>query len=302
MFGMRYRVAAAFAAVYTIWGSTYLAIRFVIETIPPFFMAGTRFILAGLIMYTWARIRGSSRPTLLNWRSAAIVGGLMLLCGNGGVIWSEQYITSGLVAVFVGIVPLWLVLLDSLFRRKKPSFTTVAGIALGFFGLILLINPLGSIGGDQVHLQSALLLPFTSLLWAAGSLYSRSEKLPQSGQLAVAMEMLTGGILLLIFSGLTGELTQVRFDLISEQSLAAWIYLIIFGSLIAFSCYIWILKVSTPSRVATYAYVNPVVALFLGWALANEAITIQNIIATIIILTSVVVITIHMPQRARQTC
>ena len=288
---LRFQVAAAFAAVYIIWGSTYLAIRFVIETLPSFFMAGTRFLTAGVILYAWMRLRGSSRPARLHWRSALVVGGLMLLCGHGGVVWAEQWVPSGITSVLIATVPLWMVLLDSLRERTRPDTPVVAGIILGFAGVALLVGRVDPSGNSHADLAGATILVVGAFLWAAGSLYSRSAPSPSSPFLATAMEMIAGGALLLLASFLTGEWTKIRFDLVSERSLLSWIYLIVFGSLVAFTSYIWLLRVTTTTRVSTYAYINPIVAMILGWALASETLTIQNAIAAAIILASVVTIT-----------
>jgi drug/metabolite transporter (DMT)-like permease len=286
-------VAAAFLAVYIIWGSTYLAIRFVIETIPPFFMAGTRFLIAGLALYAVARFRSGSHATKFHWRSAFVIGGLMLLGGHGAVIWAEQWVPSGLTSLLIATVPLWMVLVDSVRNRAKPGLAVVVALALGFAGVALMVGGVESLGGSQVDLAGAAILVFGAFLWANGSLYSRSARLPSSQLLATALEMTAGGLLLLLASLVLGEWTMVRFDQVSDRSLFSWLYLIVFGALVAFTCYVWLLKVSTPSRVSTYAYVNPVVAMLLGATLAEETLTIQNVLAAAIILTSVVITTTH---------
>src|SRR5256886_13121779 len=287
------RVVIAFAALYLIWGSTYLAIRFAIETIPPFLMAGTRFLIAGLMLYVWARSRGSERPSLLNWKAAAAVGGLLLFGGNGGVVWAEQTVPSGIAAVLVGTVPLWMVLIEAL-RPKgvRPTKGVVVGIAIGFFGVILLVGQGGlSSGGNPVPLVGALIVVGATLSWAIGSLYSRSAPLPKSSQLSTAMQMLMGSAIFFIASLISNEsagFKPVSVSLLSSLSVA---YLIFFGSLVAFTAYIWLLRVTTAAKVSTYAYVNPVVAVFLGWSLAGEAATLGTIVAAGIIIAAVVGIT-----------
>lgn len=295
---MRGRVAAAFLAVYIIWGSTYLAIRFVIESLPSFFMAGTRFLVAGLILYAWTRLRGASRPSRVHWLSALVVGGLMLMGGHGGVVWAEQWVPSGLTSVLIATVPLWMVLVDSLRRRSRPGMRVVAGLALGFAGVALLVDPVRALGGGGVDALGAGIIVGGAFLWACGSLYSRSGKLPSSPLQATSLEMLAGGTLLLAASVMAGEWTRIRLDQVSTVSLLSWFYLIVFGSLVAFTSYIWLLKQTTPERVSTYAYVNPIVAMILGWTLASEALTTQNVLATTIVLASVVVITTHNPAQA----
>jgi drug/metabolite transporter (DMT)-like permease len=285
------KIIFAFASVYLIWGSTYLAIRFAVETMPPFLMAGLRFVIAGAAMYLWLRLRGEARPTnLVHWRSAAIVGGLLLLGGNGGVVWAEQTVPSGLTALLIATVPMWMVLIDWV-RPKgvRPTRSVVAGLILGFFGLIILIGP-QDLAHGQVSLIGALVLVSASLLWAIGSIYSRHAPLPASPLLGTAMEMLAGGILLLVAGVLTGEWARWDWEHISFNSWVSFIYLILFGSLIGFTAYIWLLRVTTPARAGTYAFVNPVVAVFLGWALASEPITLQTLLAAAIIITGVAVI------------
>lgn len=284
-------MAAAFAAVYIIWGSTYLAIKFVIETIPPFFMAGTRFIIAGLVLYTFARLQSSSHETRAQWGRAVIIGGLMLLGGHGAVVWTEQWVSSGLVSLLIATVPLWMVLVDWLRGGFEPSVRITLGLVLGFVGVALLVDGLESLGESQVDLVGAAIVVFGAFLWANGSLYSRSAKLPSSPLLATAMQMIAGGLLLLLASLVTGEWLRIRLDLISTRSLFSWVYLIVFGALVAFTSYIWLLKVTTSAKVSTYAYVNPIVAMILGWTLADEILTMRNILAAAIILAAVILIT-----------
>jgi drug/metabolite transporter (DMT)-like permease len=285
-------MASAFLAVYLIWGSTYLAIRVVEETLPPFFMAGMRFVIAGLILYAWVKLRGGApKESKSQWGSAFVVGGLMLLGGHGAVVWAEQWVPSGLVSLLVATVPLWMAFSHWLQGGSKPSLRVAGGLVLGFVGVALLVGGLENLGNANIGLIGGVVVVFGTFLWANGSLYSRSGKLPFSPLLATAMEMTAGGTLLLVASFVTGEWMRVKLDLVSMRSLVALIYLVVFGSLVAFTCYIWLLKTCSPSRVSTYAYVNPIVAMLLGWALANEPITTWNVVAAVIILASVVVIT-----------
>jgi len=217
----------------------------------------------------------------------------MLLGGNGAVVWAEQYLPSGLTSIIVATVPLWIALLSWLSTRNKPNRAIVAGLILGFVGVGLLVGDIGTLGESQVAFLGGIALVFGTLLWASGSLYSRTAKLPSSSLLATAMEMVTGGILLFIASFVTGEWTRIRLDQVSLRSGFSWLYLIVFGSLIGYTSYMWLLKNVNPERVSTYAYVNPVVALFLGWALASETLSVQDIVAALIILTSVAVITTY---------
>ena len=300
---LKLKIILAFASVYLIWGSTYLAIRFSIETMPPFLMAGLRFLIAGAMMYVWVRWRGAARPTSwVHWRSAAIVGGLLLLGGNGAVVWAEQLVPSGLTALLIATVPLWMVLFDWLRPDGvRPNGLIIIGLSLGFIGLAILVGPGELTGNGQVNLIGAAALIFATVSWAIGSIYSRHAPLPASPFLGTAMEMLAGGALLTLAGTFTGEWTRIDLSQISINSWVSFVYLILFGSLVGFTAYIWLLRVVTPARAATYAYVNPVVAVFLGWALAGEPITAQTLFAAPIILTAVAVITTAQGRRARPT-
>lgn len=295
----RARVLTAFAAVYLIWGSTYLAISFAIQSMPPLLMAGVRFLVAGGALYTWARLRGGERPARVHWTSAFIIGGLLLLGGNGAVVWAEQRVPSGIASLLVATLPLWMVMLEWLRRhrhagggRARPPATVLAGVGLGLIGLVVLVGPglvEGASGG--VDPVGAGVLLVGSLSWAIGSLYSKRATLPRSGALAMGMEMLGGGALLLAAGLLRGELGQFDPAAVTTPSLIALLYLITFGSLIGFTAYIWLLGVAQPAHVSTYAYVNPEVAVFLGWAIAGEPITARTLAAAAIIVGAVALIT-----------
>jgi len=287
----------AFLAIYVIWGSTYLAIRFVVETIPPFFMAGTRFIIAGLILYALTRLRGAQAPTSLHWREAFVVGGFLLLGGNGAVVWAEQWVPSGLTSLLLATMPLWMVLLNSLHHRMKPSIGVISGLLLGFAGVALLVGSIENISENNMIIPGATTIVFGAFLWASGSLYSRSAKTSSSQLQPPAIQMIAGGILLLFASLITGECTRLVLNQVSLRSMLSWLYLIIFGSLVAFSSYIWLLRQTTPSRVSTHAYINPIVAMILGSTLADEALTPRSILAAIIIIISVAIITTYPSER-----
>jgi drug/metabolite transporter (DMT)-like permease len=291
------RLLGAFGALYVIWGSTYLAIRFAIETLPPLLMASVRFLVAGSLLCSWARTRGAPRPTRAHWKSAVVVGGLLIVAGNGSVVVSEQWVASGLVALLVAAVPLWMVVLDWLWGSGlRPSRRVVSGLVLGFAGVAFLAGGAGAgvQGGHQ--LAGSILVVCGSLAWAGGSIYARHADVPSHPRLWVGMQMLAGGVLLLPVAAAAGELGRFDPAGVSLNSVLALAYLIVFGSLVAFSTYIWLLGVSTPARVGTYAYVNPVVALFLGWALAGEPLTFQSLVAAAIIVGSVVLITTERPR------
>jgi len=283
-------VVAAFASVYVIWGSTYLAILWVIDSIPPLLMASGRFLFAGAVLYAWMRWRGAPEPTREQWRAAMISGPLMLAGGNGAVVVAEQWVPSGVTALLVASVPLWMVVLQPLFGPKaRPSRRVQIGLLVGFAGVAMLGGtPSG--GGGPLAVLGAMLVLGGCASWAAGSLYVRAAPAPKSPLVLVSMQMLTGGVVLGIMSLAMGE--PFRFDAgdVTTRSVLALVYLVIFGSLIAYSAYVWLLTVSTPARVGTYAYVNPVIALLLGWALAGEAVGFRSAVAAAIIVGSVVVI------------
>ncbi len=291
------RLLAAFGALYVIWGSTYLAIRFAIETLPPLLMASARFLVTGSLLYVWARSRGAPRPTRSQWKSAVVVGGLLFVAGNGSVVVSEQWVASGLVALLVASVPLWMVVLDWLWGSGlRPSRRVVSGLLLGFAGVAFLAGGPGTGVEDARQLVGSILVVLGSLAWAGGSIYARHADVPYRPRLWVGMQMLAGGVLLLPVAVAAGELARFEPAGVSLGSALALAYLIVFGSLVAFSAYIWLLGVSTPARVGTYAYVNPVVALFLGWALAGEPLTFRSMVAAAIIVGSVALITTERPR------
>jgi drug/metabolite transporter (DMT)-like permease len=286
------RVVLAFAAVYLLWGSTYLAIRFGVETIPPFVMAGTRHLVAGLLLYGWLRARGAARPEPRHWASAFLIGGLMLLGGNGLVTWAEQRVPSGLAALIVASVPIWMAVLAGVEKRRAPSGFVVAGLALGLAGIALLISP-GSLGGERVEPLGAAALLLAALSWSVGSLASRRVPLPSSTLKAVAMEMIGGGILLWATGLSFGEGFRLHLSAISAKSALSLGYLVVFGSLLGFSAYVWLLRVTTPARVSTYAYVNPIVAVLLGTLFGGEPLTLRIGLAAAGILAAVALIIRH---------
>ncbi len=296
-----WRLVAAFAAVYLIWGSTYLAIRWAIETLPTFLMAAARFLVAGSILYLWGRARGARAPTPAAWRDAVVVGGLLLLGGNGGVVWAEQYVPSGLAALIVATEPLWIVLLDWIRPGgHRPTGGEALGLLLGFAGVVLLIGP-GQTAGDRVHPVAAMVLIGATLAWASGSLYSRHTRAATDPLLTTGTHMLAGGTLLLIAATAAGQWAAVHPASVSWRSWLALLYLIVFGAIVGFTAYLWMLRESTVALASTYAYVNPVVAVFLGWALAGEAITARMVAAAAVIVTSVVLITLARTQALART-
>lgn len=292
-----WRLIGSFAAVYIIWGSTYLAIRYAVDTLPPFLMGGVRFLIAGAILYTFTVVRGAPAPKRIHWRSTLIIGALLLLAGNGGVVLAEQRIPSGVASLLVAIVPLWVVLIDWLRPGgSRPTLPVTLGILVGLAGIALLV-----MGGDDtskpVDLLGVVFILIATICWAIGSFYARSAPLPASPLQMTAMEMLCGGGWMLLLGTLLGEWGQLDVAKITPTSLIAVVYLIIFGSLVAFTAYVYLINHASPTRAATYAYVNPVVAVFLGWLFRNEPLTVKTLIAAAVIIGSVVIINTYTAKR-----
>jgi drug/metabolite transporter (DMT)-like permease len=290
-------VPIAFAAVYIIWGSTYLAIRVGVESLPPLVLAGARNLTFGLLLYPVLRRKTGIRPTAANWRAAAVSGCLLLFLGNGVVCVAEQRVPSGVTALLVATVSLWMVLVDWLRPGGvRPVWRVGLGLLVGFSGLLLLVGPKNLGGAGRVDPIGVALLVLASLAWACGSVYSKHSEMPSSPLLGASMQGIAGGVALWIAAALSGELSRFHFAAVSSRSWLALGYLTIFGSMLGFTAYIYILKHSTATRVATYAFVNPVVALFLGWLLLGEPITLRTIMAGAIILFAVVLV-ISAPRR-----
>ena len=286
---------AAFTGVYIFWGSTYLAIKYAIETLPPFLMAGGRFIIAGAILFAVAFFsRDFERPKLAHWKTSFVVGTLLLLGGNGGVVFAERYISSSLAALLVATEPFWIVLLSWLWlKQSRPNLKTVAGIALGFLGVWLLISGQAheAAGAGSMQFFGTIAVIAAAFSWALGSIYGLRAPVPKSAVLNSGMQMLSGGIVLMLVSLLSGEMLQFDVAQVSASSWFGLVYLIVFGSLLGFTAYSWLLKNAQPALVSTYAYVNPVVAVFLGWLIASESFTQQTLFGAAIIVGSVALIT-----------
>lgn len=284
-------VPLAFAAVYILWGSTYIGIRIAIETFPPLAMAAIRHSLVGLILYPILRTKTGIRPTAANWRTAAVTGLALLCVSNGGLSWAERRVPSGVAALLVATISLWLVIMDWLRPRGvRPGWRVFVGLVMGFLGLAVLVGPAKLGGSRRIDLVGTGVLLIGSFVWAGASMFSKQRVMPESQLLVVAMQSLAGGAALWIAAIVSGEAAALHFATVSGRSWMALIYLIVFGSGIGFTAYLYILKNSTASKVATYAFVNPVVALFLGWMIAGEAITARTAIAGAVILTAVILV------------
>lgn len=283
-----YKVVAAFAAVYLIWGSTFLAARFGLESLPPFLMSGMRYLTAGVLLYCYAKLRGAQSPTAAQWLRATIIGFLLFVIGGGGVVVAQQWISSGMASLLATTVPIFVVLIDWLRPGgSAPSRRIILGLAAGITGMGMLLSP-GQSGA--VNLTGVAWIMLASLCWAAGSLYARQADLPKSKLLVAGMETLSAGAIMLVISTLCGETSGFELSQVTLKSLCSLLYLIVFGSIIGFSAYVFLLKETSPSRVSTHAYVNPVVAVFLGWLLAGEKVTVQTLSASVVIMLAVYLI------------
>lgn len=285
-------VLVAFGLVYVVWGSTYLAIRVGIESFPPLLLAGTRHLLTGLILFPLLRWKTGVRPTAAHWKVSFITGFLLLCIGNGGVCLAEQTVPSGVTALLVATVSLWMVLVDWLRPGgTRPAARVTVGLLLGFAGMALLVGPRNLGGSGRIDPLGVGILIAASFAWAGGSVYSKHAG-GSSGSplLGAAMQSLSGGIALWVAGIFSGETRALHLASISTRSWLALAYLMVFGSMVGFTAYIYILKKSSATRVATYAFVNPVVALFLGWLLVGESITLRTVIAAAVILTAVLLV------------
>jgi len=286
---VRWKIGLAFFSVYVFWGMTYLAMRVAVVEIPPHLMAGVRFLLAGALLYAWARHRGDGPPTLEQWRAATIIGAFLLLGGNATVAWAEERVPSGLAAVLIAVAPIWMVGMEWARGGSRPSKRVIAGLALGLIGVGLLVSP-GDDPKSGVDLVGAVMLILASASWAWGSVISKSAPLPKSPFLATSMEMITGGVLLLVIAAAAGQLSDFNLSKVSSEAAIAWVYLVIFGSLVGFTAYIWLLGHTSIAKAGTYAYVNPIVAVLLGWAILGEPITTRTVVATFVILAGVALV------------
>ena len=290
---LRLQIIAALFAVYFFWGGTYLAMKVAIETIPPFLMGGLRFFTAGALVYLWEWRKGSPHPNHSQWRRAAAVSTMLLVFSMGGLVWAQQFIPTSIAAIIFATVPFWMALIDWIFQGgDRPRPFVIFGLAVGFCGVILLIqNSITKVEGGVLDWLGYLVATLAAISWAWGSLCSRTSRLPKSPFMSVALQNLTGGTAYFFLSLLLGEWGSFALENISMSSALSLIYLIIFGSLIGFGAYIWLLKSTDSTIVSTYAYVNPVVAVFLGWLLAGEQLTSSDTFAAAIILCAVIIIT-----------
>ena len=306
----RVLILAAFAAIYLIWGSTYLAIKYAVETVPPFLMTGARFLIAGSVLYAWSMLRARrggadaeprqpAEVARRRWRDAFIVGALLIVGGTALVGWAELSVPSGITSLILATTPLWMVLMESAIEAKQaPTPRVIAGVVVGIAGLAVLVGPSLFAGDGDLNLLGVASLALAALTWSAGAMFSRRAAVPASPVRATAMQMVAGALLSVVVGFAIGEHRQLSFSAISPASMIAVGYLVVAGALVGFTAYLWLMRVSTPSRVATHAYVNPVVAVVLGWASLGETITARTGVAMAIIVLGVVLI-VSAPSRTR---
>jgi drug/metabolite transporter (DMT)-like permease len=286
------KLIAAFAAIYIIWGSTYLAIKIAIETLPPFMVGASRFLVAGTLLYIWARLRSGIKPEPKHWLHSVWLGIFLLAAGNGCVVWAQQRIASGLTALIVAIVPLLVVVIEAVRPGgRRPSGLAIVGVLIGLAGMALLIGPSAFTGAGEIDPLAAFVLLLGSLSWSAATVFGRRASVPRSPPLASGMQLLMGGASLALVSLVAGEFGRFNLEAVSVRAILAMTYLTLFGSVVAFSAYSWLLRVASPAKISTYAYVNPVVAMFLGWAFADERMSARVLTAAAIVLAGVVLIT-----------
>lgn len=288
---MRWKIALAFFAVYVCWGMTYLAMRVAVMEIPPHLLSGTRFVLAGVLLYVWARLRGHAAPTLKHWRAATVIGGFLLLGGNASVAWAEKTVPSGLAAVLIAVAPIWMVGLEWARGGPRPTRVVTIGLLLGLAGVALLVSGRGS-AESRVDPVGAAILVLASASWAWGSVVSKTAALPKSPFVATSIEMIAGGALLLLTAALSGQFSGFDVSRLSFEAVAWWGYLVVFGSLVGFTAYIWLLGVTSIAKAGTYAYVNPIVAVLMGWAVLHEPVTMRMLIAAGVILVGVALVNV----------
>ena len=287
-------IPICFALIYFVWGSTYLANWYAIQDIPPLLMSGSRFTGAGIVLLLLSRLFGTEKATFAQLKNAAFLGIMFLAMGTGGMVWAEQFISSGMVALMAAIQPLFILLLMWQMRGKRPNLAGILGTFLGIIGMTFLVGQDQFIGGPKTILGLGII--FLSVLsWGIASVKLSQTDMPTNKLQSAAIQMLSGGCILLLISFISGEAFDFRWADLTPRSTWSWFYLMIFGSVISFSAFNYLLVKSTPDKVATANYINPIVAMFLGWFLADELITGQSLIAAALMLTGVVFIKTKIP-------
>ncbi len=289
MSDQRGRLFAAFFCVYAVWGTNFLAIRYMVETIPPLLAMGVRSLIAGGILYGWARLRGSGSPDRSEWRAAAVVGAFLFVGAHGALAWGETRVPSGIAALVMATIPVWMVLVDWLAKGPRPRAGVWLGLASGVAGLVVLTDPVSLRGGGS-DLAGLLVLLTSAPCWAVGSIIARRYPQARPLTMTTGMQLIAGGAMLVVVAAAVGEVAGLDLAAVSARSVAALVYTIVFGSVVALTAYIWLLHTTTPARVSTYAFVNPLIAVAIGWGFAGESITSRTLVAAALILAGVAAI------------
>lgn len=294
------KMLAAFVAVYFIWGTTYLAIKYAIETIPPFMMMGMRSLLAGIVLYSWGRLRGDANPTRKELPSLIGIGCLFFMIGHGVLAWSQQTVPSGVAALLIASEPIIIALFEPLFTREgRVGKNTILGMLIGITGIIVLVLPKG-LNFENANLLGSFGILVGASSWASGAIYSCVAKLPRSPLITGGMQLLFGGILLVLMSFILGEWSDFNFSQVIIRSWLGLAYLIVFGSIITFSAYTWLLTVTSATRISTHTFINPIVAVLVGWAFGGEALTKNMLLASVLIIIAVYLVLFRKPATRRQ--
>jgi drug/metabolite transporter (DMT)-like permease len=281
------KILTAFVAVYFVWGTTYLAIKYAIETIPPFMMMGMRSLLAGIVLYAWGRLRGDTNVVRKQLPSLVLIGALFFLIGHGALAWAQQTVPSGVAALLVSSEPIIIALFEPLFTREgRVGKRTVLGMLIGISGIAVLVLPQG-LNFENVNLLGSFGILIGASSWASGAIYSRVAKLPRSPLITGGLQLLSGGTLLILMSFILGEWSDFNFSQVVVRSWLGLTYLVVFGSIITFSAYTWLLTVTSATRISTHTFINPIVAVIAGWAFGGEALTKEMLIAAVLIIMSV---------------
>mgnify|MGYP000200468140 CR=1 FL=1 len=284
-------IIGAFAAVYIIWGSTYYGIKIAINTLPPFTMASSRYLIAGILLFVFAAFKYKTWPKLVNWKESAILSFFLLFIGNGGVVWASGKLPSGLIALFITIEPIWVVLLVVLKEKGKlPGYKTIAGSVLGLLGTSILILPGIIENNQQLNYEGLIAILASTICWAIGSLIAVKSNNGISVLMATAMQMICGSLFMLLVALAKGELQTIDPSKFSNESIIAFMYLVIFGSIVGYSSYAYLLQKTTPSQVSTYAFVNPFVAIFIGSIYGGEPFTMQIGLASVFMIIGVILV------------
>ena len=287
-----WKILLAFSIIYFVWGSTFLAIRIGVHEVPPFLLAAVRFFTAGLVLYAWLRLKGTPAPSPREWVSASVLGALIFLLDYGCLFWAEQRVPSGVTAVVLATIPVFIALLEITFlRTQKLTVRLGLALAVGIFGVAVLMNRSFSLGESPIDRAGALALLVASATWSIATILTRRVPLPASKAMSAAAQMVTGGAMLFLLAALSHEFAGFRVQAVSRNAWLALIYLIIAGSIVGFTAYVWLLHYESPTKVGTYAYVNPVVAVCLGYFFGGESIGARTLLGTLLVLVSVITIT-----------